>query len=168
MKIQNMFKAMWRGPFFLGQLDGPVTLGVALLKLFDVIWKALIALVLASVAFSVCLSIYLLYESYRENSLISNIKMKVKYDEVICSHEYPLLISLENQTGNTVVKVDFNIESRYQNRSTNLTPFAPMVWDNIVKNSEIGTSCWKVPDEVSSYPKDLSYSAVPKMVNLEN
>lgn len=59
----RFMRAIWRGPFYVGPLAHPVSLGSAVLKVFEVLWRAIVLLASGTVLTLCVLAASYVYDS---------------------------------------------------------------------------------------------------------
>ncbi|GLT02200.1 hypothetical protein GCM10007897_36050 [Sphingobium jiangsuense] len=59
--MRGFIKYIWNGPFYIGQITRPVSIGDVLMKLLETAWRALI---IAAVAFSIIGTSLSLWDAY--------------------------------------------------------------------------------------------------------
>jgi hypothetical protein len=118
VSFKSVIISIWNGPFHIGELSRPVSVGEAILKIFESIWRLLVSLiVLISTAAA---SVALYYRFFQEKPIKTQIMGRVLYDIKACSKEYPLAAIFKNNSNHTVTKIHFKIEINAIGRSSNL------------------------------------------------
>ncbi len=152
-------RAVWSGPFAVGPLVQPISLGSALLRILEVIWKAVIALVIAA---GTTLMIGVVWESIDRAlnpSLESQLKAEAHFDPASCSKEYPIVVIIRNQSKRALTSARIDLVVRQPGRSTNLNREPSFDWDAIVQPGNVNALCYPLPSDISEAPNTLEYSA---------
>lgn len=165
-------RKIWNGPFYIGKVTRPASVGDVLMKLLETGWRFIILLlgVLAAGAASVATWAEVIEPRFFP-PLEKQIKISAHWDDgkasvatvgkkpFRCSPDYPVMVTLENRSQRTVGEVEFAIDAREVNRSTILTEsgFSRKA-DSIIKPGYVVRQCWSVPLEswVSLTPIDSS------------
>jgi hypothetical protein len=162
MKISGAFKAIWRGPFFVGPLARPISLGDALAKLFEVFWKGGVLLICGILAILAATIGWPEIDRYTHTDLTKKVEVAVSWDPKVCSQrDLPLKVVISNNSKLEIGRVGFHIAARKINRSTDLnTNFTDSYSDAIIAPGYWLIMCYSMPlisDDDAGQP--ISYSA---------
>jgi hypothetical protein len=135
-------RSTWSGPFDAGPLSHPVTVGDALLKLFQTIWRAGVVVVASIVVLAAAVGIYTLLQPA---PLRTRIVASARVDAKACGDEFPLLVSFKNNSSETVRSVYFNLEAYTAGRSRNLAKDGYRTSDMIIPPLAESRQCWRLP-----------------------
>lgn len=170
---KGLARAVWDGPFHIGPLSRPVSVGDVLLKALETLWRAIISIVLVLFVggFGIAAWVQILEPAFFP-PLKSQISATAKYDDgsaklppaigappFRCSSEYPIRVTFKNNSKATVGHLDFSIEGRLPNRSSNVVQGSE--WrraDAIIPAGYTWQSCWAVSVEQGMAPEILDYS----------
>lgn len=163
---------VWNGPFYVGPLSRPVSVGDVLLKSLETFWRALLIIVVAVVVGAGCIFVWVqVIEPTFFPPLKTEISAVALYDDgsaklppaiggepFRCSPDFPIKIVFKNNAREPVGHLDFSIEGRAANRSNNVIEGA--AWrqaDTIIPAGYTWQSCWAVSVEQGFDPKALDY-----------
>lgn len=181
-KKRRILKAIWNGPFYVGPLSSPASVGDVLLKVLETVWRALVAvvsLVLVSAAIVTCW--LLVIEPTLFPPLKSSIEASVRYDDgsgpppiriapagqirafddetFRCNRDFPLLVRFTNQSEDTIGKIRFEIEAYRKGYAEPISSYTPFFESSaIIDPGYWLESCWAsptVPDSLAAH--DLIY-----------
>lgn len=175
---KGFIHSIWNGPFFIGKLSPPVSVGDVLLKIMETVWRLLVAAIglVLLIALALVAWIYVL-----EPSLFPPLKDQIEVEAMFddgsgpppinispagaqveepfhCSPEFPLKIKFANRSSEPVGRVGFSIEGYEQGRSRNLVRNGG--WreaDAVIPSGYTWTSCWGVWLEKGVEPSQLTY-----------
>lgn len=145
---QAILKAIWKGPFYIGPLSQPVSIGDVLLKLLETIWRLVISMI--ALAIVAGLGIYAWVEIVEPAlfpPLKSQISVTAEYDdgtapeklppisqtpsnapaakieklvrEFRCTPDHPIKVTMRNNASKQVRSVSFSIEGYLEGYSEN-------------------------------------------------
>lgn len=172
----NLLKAIWRGPFYVGKLQRPVSVGDVLLKLLEVLWRALISviaiaiLILAlSVVWTALLSPILfppLKDSIAASASYDDGTLELPppiiaqgTDRFRCTPEHPVKIRFENLSNKIVAQTEFKVNGQLAGRSGEVVKYDRYrSFDTILKPGHYLQGCWSFPLQEGVRPQDVIYS----------
>ena len=174
-KKTGLLRAVWNGPFYIGPLSRPVSVGDVLLKTLETLWRAILSIVILLIVGGLGIAGWVqVIEPTFFPPLKTQISATVTYDDgsaklphslgekpFRCSPDYPIKVAFENNSKTTVGHIDFSIEGRAANRSNDLVEGA--AWreaDAVIPAGYISLSCWDVSVESGFDPKALDYKVV--------
>lgn len=160
----RILRAAWNGPFHAGPLTHPVTVGDALLKLFQTVWRGLFVLVLLAAAGALALWISTLMQP---TPLGEQIDATARVDLKQCGKEQPLFVTFHNRSTRTIEEISFDWIARQKQRSSNLvTGPKYLKSDVIIPPGRTAELCWSMPEleavepgAVISYAVDIHYAS---------
>jgi len=165
-KLGRATRAIWNGPFYIGKLAQPASLGDVLLKFLETIWRTIVALTLLV---GIGLAIGGLWAQLLAPLIFPPLKEQIvataAYDvegvtpppivatskgagkPFRCSVRYPLKVGFENQSSSTIGKISFAVEARIAGRSSNLADWSGSNYetDVIIKPGYRIDQCWVAP-----------------------
>lgn len=171
----RLIRAVWNGPFYIGPLSRPVSVGDVLLKTLEVLWRMVISTVVLILIIALGIAAWVqLIEPTFFPPLKAQISATAIYDDGTkewppslngkrfrCTPDYPIQVEFRNQSKTTIGHLDFAIEGRPANRSDNVVQQAAwMQSDEIIPPGYSWQGCWAVtvPEGVS--PRSLDYKVV--------
>lgn len=138
----RLVRKTWAGPFAAGQLVHPVTVGDALLKLFQLLWR----IALIGFALGIALIVAILASAQMQPPpLADSITARVRMDADTCGTEMPLLVTFHNSAPVTVQDIAFDFTAREVGRSTNLVQSQYLHSDVIIPPNNTARLCWVLP-----------------------
>jgi len=168
----GLIRTVWNGPFHVGPLSRPVSVGDVLLKLLETLWRTVLLVLAVVVAGAIGI---LAWAQFIEPAffppLKSQISAVVSYDDgsaklppadgekpFRCTPDYPIKIAFHNNSNKSVGHIDFAIEGRSANRSSNVVEGG--AWrqaDPVTPAGYTWQSCWAVSVQQGYDPKALDY-----------
>jgi len=164
--LRNTFWKIWHGPFHLGPLQRPVSVGDALLKLFEVVWKGFVAVIIAVIGAVLSIAVYLNF--LQPKPLDKQIQTLARVDRKLCSDpKFPLLVRFTNNSTKTIGLIDFQVEARRWGTTTDLNnDYVGLKSDTIIPAHEQLAWCYALPENLTGYnPRDLGFTAKINYVN---
>ena len=169
-------RAVWNGPFYVGPLERPVSVGDVLLKTLETLWR--IFLVMVGTLITVGLAIYLWVEAIGPAlfpPLQTMIRATAYFDDGTepappalgtvkeepfrCTPDFPVKIAFANNSKKEVGHLSFSIEGRPVGRSSNVVENGG--WreaDTVIPPGYTWRSCWSVSTRDGFSPRDLDYA----------
>jgi hypothetical protein len=167
---REFIRAVWNGPFYVGPLSRPVSVGDVILIALETLWRGILLIVGVVVASLGCI---LAWTEVLEPNLFPPLKTQisaaVSYDDgstnlpaigkpFRCSAEFPLKIALSNKSQRTVGSINFSIEGRAAGRSSNVVRSAALLEsDKVIAPGYTWQSCWPVSVQEGYDPAGLNY-----------
>lgn len=186
----SILQSVWNGPFYVGKLTQPVSVGDVLLKILEVLWRGTIAIVviIACVAGGIAA-----YVSYIGPALFppprDSIRAKAFYaadmqtpppmvktvtgatslypsmDELEaepCPKDFPVRISLFNEGNTPLTNLRFDLEGFLPGFSGNrvATEWGGISDELILSPNRGVSTCYKVDTRYATPPKDLTYKVI--------
>lgn len=171
---------VWGGPFKTPPLQHPITVGWVLLKLFETMWRLFLMLV----AIAAAVGAWAWYE--QAYPLKDEVKITVLQKSPDCKDpEYPVRVTLENESNKTLGEIDFAFRLYEQGESENIIEGG---WDyieshSILEPNYVLTSCYRMPKPrgnekgpfyiaadvtyAAEVSKDVPVAAPPPMVQVD-
>lgn len=165
-RVKRVLRAVWDGPFSLGSLSRPASLGDVLAKIIEIVWKSVISVfgvLVVSVLAVVGYSLYL--DATRPSA--EDIVLTIRLNDVGCSSEFPVGIIAKNNSSHTVKSMNYSIYANEIGRSTNLVEYGYLSSDFIVGPGEVVAWCIAEPILKYSSRDSVIWSAVPSYVSFE-
>ena len=137
-------RAVWNGPFYIGKLTRPVSLGEVAMKLLETTWRG--ALILAF-GVSFLLAAGIAWDARPPPpSLEDQIAGVATLDGASCDASSPLRVALTNHSKEKVGLVRFKVSAYEQGRSTDLANGAYRYnSDAIIPPRETVAMCFEAP-----------------------
>jgi hypothetical protein len=157
-KFVRVLNAIWSGPFSIGPLVQPVSVGSAILKIIEVLWKVSIVGLLFLLAAFVFFRTLEYFEEAANPSLGSQIVASAKYDPLACGKENPIAVKLENNSQSKLNSANVDIIITLTGRSTNLNKNPSVDWDLILDPGKSDILCYAIPQSVTENPIELEFS----------
>lgn len=169
---KGLVRAVWNGPFYIGPLSRPVSVGDVLLKTLETLWRAILSIVILLVVGGLGIAAWVQFiEPVFFPPLKTQINATATYDDgsaklppaigekpFRCSPDYPIRVAFKNNSKTTIGHLDFSIEGRPANRSDNVVEGAS--WrqaDTIIPAGYTWQSCWAVSVGQGLSPETLDY-----------
>lgn len=182
----SILKSIWNGPFYIGKLAQPVSVGDVLLKIMEVLWRGIITIVglLLGVAAAIAGYIYVITpvffppakESLEASAaytagnvqpppLVSTvidgaptIPSKQEFEQAPCDPKYPVRVTIYNNGDKPVSKMRFYLEGYQPNLSTNFVDqIISYTSDSIIRPGHGWSNCYSVNTRDQVDPKKLSF-----------
>jgi hypothetical protein len=179
----SILQSIWNGPFFVGKLTQPVSVGDVLLKILEVLWRAIISMI--GLGVSVAGYFYYVYpvlyppikDSITGSAIYAadlppvvktvslNGKLlapsKDEIEKTPCSSEFPLRISLFNEGSKTISRINFDVEGYAPGFSTNYVDgIGYAASERIIRPGQGWSSCYKVSTKNGGNARQLQYKLV--------
>ena len=177
-RSKRIIRLIWNGPFHIGKLSPPVSVGDALLKVLETAWRLFLVAISLLIAIGLSLAAWIyVIEPIFFPPLKDQISVKVTFDDgsgpppIIarsvggeprkpfrCSADFPLKIEFTNESSETIGRIGFSIEGYAPARSRNLVQNGG--WreaDAVIPAGYKGQACWSVELEDGSEPNELTY-----------
>lgn len=170
-------RRVWNGPFYIGKLEQPATVGDVLLKVLETLWRAFLVLIALSLLFLfLTLAWYGVLSPTLFPPLSKSITISATYDAGIapivylgpkpskpfrCTKDYPIKIEFHNTSRTTVRSVAFDISANAQSHSTNLAQFPSYFTSDVVMAPGTGwIQCYNVLVQTGYDLASLEYQGV--------
>ena len=182
----SILQSIWNGPFFVGKLTQPVSVGDVLLKMLEVLWRGLVAIVglMLGTAVSIAAYVYVIGPSFfppAKDSLeaiaiytADNIQppplvrtvtggapampSRQEFEQAPCEKEYPIRVSLFNKGSDPITKMRFDLEGYRPGFSTNyVNPMGSFTSESIIPPGHGWSNCYAVRTKDQIDPKQLNY-----------
>lgn len=170
-KFVELALRIWNGPFHIGKLTQPTSVGDVMLKVLETLWRVIVVVVFAP---AVALCLMLVWVSWLGPELFPPLKDQIEiaaqYDDgaasIIstgsksfrCTKDYPLKVEFYNKSRKTVGDVSFSIEANAREHSTDLAlDTGYLHFDGIMKPGYGWTQCYKITVQTGYDPANLGY-----------
>lgn len=104
-----MWRAIWNGPFYIGPLERPVSVGDVMMKVLETLWRT--ALVVIGLATTVML-LFLGWSwktSEDQKRALAQMQISVRYAPDYCGAGKPLLITLTNDGRRKISSASYSV-----------------------------------------------------------
>lgn len=150
-------KTIWSGPFSVGSLTQPISLGAAILKILEVVWKGIVSLLLGIAAVSILVGAWQPINLALNPSFESQLVGEAHFDPELCAKDFPIVVIVRNDSKRSLASAQIDLVIRQPGRSTNLNRGPSGDWDAIVKPGKRNALCYSLPSDITDDPKTLDY-----------
>ena len=154
-------RAVWSGPFAVGPLTQPISLGAALLRILEVIWKFGIGVLFAGATALALAAVWELIDrtlNPTNPTLESQLAGEAHFDPEFCGKDFPIVVIVRNSSIRALASAQIDLVVRQPGRSTNLNRGPSLDWDAIVQPGESNALCYRIPSDITDASKTLEYS----------
>ena len=168
-RLKRIIRSIWNGPFHVGRLSSPVSVGDVLLKILETAWRAVISLITLALAFAaIAASWVLVIEPTFFPPLKSQIDVSVRYDDgsgpppiriapagdagafndrpIRCTPDYPFAVRFTNHSSATIGQISFEIRAYRRGYSEPISSYTPFLESStIIRPDYWVESCWSGP-----------------------
>lgn len=120
--MNDWLKAAWNGPFYIGRLQSPVSVGDVLMKVLETLWRGAILCVAAIALFVVGVLVVAEKDKRASARAVSNTPISISIDTDACPRAAPLLVSVENRSARRIESVAYRVDMIDRATGDNLTP----------------------------------------------
>lgn len=181
-QVRAILRAIWNGPFYIGKLTRPVSVGEVLLKILETVWRSIAVAVSVSALLTAGIMLWSYFlEPWLFPPLQSYLRASVVYDDgtdpkapplvfpdgkaakqpkemLRCESEHPIRVVIQNQWRRPIKSLVLSLEAFEPNRSTNLAENASWIdADFRVGPGHYVAACHSIAIANSSDPKLLIY-----------
>lgn len=118
----SVWLAIWNGPFHIGKLSRPVSVGDVMMKVLETVWRAaVIAVGLASTGIAL-LALHLWRTEQRNEAAERALVIDAQANFTECSSDAPILVSIRNGGSGTVGYVSYGVEIIDPSSGANVAP----------------------------------------------
>lgn len=107
--MEALLRAVWRGPFYIGELTQPVSVGDVLMKVLETIWRGVVVLAAAAVA----VVIWLVYQDRKTKSEQATLRDQVAISAIMdvktCGSARPVSVLIHNGSDERIALVSYRI-----------------------------------------------------------
>lgn len=182
----SILQAIWNGPFFVGKLAQPVSVGDVLLKILEVLWRGLIAIVglMLGTAAAIAGYVYVLTPMFfppakdsletTANYTADNLQppplvktvtggapagpTREQFEQEPCQSEYPIRVAIFNKGNKPITKIRFYLEGYRPGFSANsLEQTWSFTTDVIIQPGQGWSNCYGARTKDQADPKKLNY-----------
>jgi hypothetical protein len=179
-------RSIWDGPFFIGKLTQPVSIGDVLLKTLEVLWRVAITLIGLAIVTGTALMAYAyiigpVFFPPIEDSIVANAFYAADLQEPPpmvptiplggkpslptmdelkkepCTEEFPVRVSLFNNGSSTISSVSLRLEGYTPGFSTNYVENWNFTDEHILRPGEGWSGCYGVRTKDNVQPSKLKY-----------
>lgn len=164
---------VWNGPFHVGSLTRPVSVGDAILKVLETLWRVLVLVIVVPVF---VLLIVAIWQYIIDPTLFPPLKNKVqataRWDDGAapivttvgapkpfrCTKDYPIKVEFYNRSRRTIRDTSFSIEANIPGRSSNVVDhYFSAHLDAIMQPQNGWTQCFSVELQPGLDPSSVEY-----------
>lgn len=182
--MRAVLRVIWNGPFYIGQLSRPVSVGEVLLKCLETIWRIII---LAAVIVSIVAASLAFWATVLEPRLFPRaekfVRIAAAFDDGAapeppamifqdgerahepkqafrCDKERPIRVFINNKNDRSIEKETLSISANYPGRSNNLASNGNYIEaDFVVGPNKYLAACYALDIEEGADPRKLVYKA---------
>lgn len=175
----SIMKSIWNGPFYVGKLTQPVSVGDVLLKILEVLWRAIISIVVLGL--SVAGYIYYVHpvlyppikDSISAKALYtanlpepppvvrtgSSLPSRDEIERQPCAKDFPVRIMVFNNGSRPVTDIRFELEGYAEGYSKNYVEYdmGGLESDRILAPNTGFSGCYRVRTKDGIRPETLTY-----------
>lgn len=162
----------WNGPFHVGPLTRPVSVGDAILKLLETLWRTLVLVIVVPV---IVLLVVAIWQYVIDPTFFPPLKNKVeataRWDDGVapivtvgrqkpfrCTKDYPVMVEFHNRSRRTIRDTTFSIEANVPGRSTNVVDHYLLAHLDAIMQPQNGwTQCYAVQLQPGVDPSAVEY-----------
>jgi hypothetical protein len=173
---RRLARSVWNGPFYIGPLARPVSVGEVLLKLLETLWRAALSIIVLVVIVVAGVLVWVQFlQPALFPALASQIIATASFDDGTapappsigegearpfrCSPDYPVKILFQNTSDRTVRHLSFSIRATESGQTGNLVTDGE--WreaNSAIPAGYTWSSCWSVSVLQGLSSKDLIYA----------
>jgi len=183
-KLKSIIFAFWDGPFHVGVLSSPVSIGDVLLKVLETIWRAAALLFLLGLALAVFVLGAIVWDEHLESVFSPPLESKVSAEvhhyegpmpdgwpllenadgsagfSVPCMSTYPLSVTFSNESDRPIGRTVFSIVGTYPGRTSNQLDYASnLESDAVILPGYKWQTCYSARHPADVDLSSLNYSA---------
>jgi hypothetical protein len=117
-----MWRAIWNGPFFIGPLTRPVSVGDVMMKVLETAWRAAVLIVGAVGAFVAWSSIQSSLNERARNAAKLKTDVIANYDREACPASAPIRVLIGNRSNRTLSWVSYEVQVLDRPGGRNVAP----------------------------------------------
>lgn len=181
----KLITAIWNGPFYIGKLSQPVTVGDVLLKLLETLWRAVVSVIAILLALGASLAAWIyVIEPVIFPPAKGKVEISADYDDgtgvVItnipppgggsyakqppkpfrCSKDYPIKVTIMNKSRDEITDVTFSLEAFMPNSSRNVIKTSGSYRNDVVLKPKSGwITCYSAEIEQGFDANSLVFKA---------
>lgn len=108
--MERLLLAIWNGPFYVGPLTRPISLGDAIMKVLETAWRAVVILVCALALLLGFLFIMDKRDAQRRADRLRDVSVVVSYAADQCGESFPVRAVVTNRSSETMGTISYGIE----------------------------------------------------------
>ncbi|WP_300538109.1 hypothetical protein [Sphingosinicella sp.] len=176
-RLKSLSQAIWNGPFHIGRIERPVSVGDAIMKLMETTWRFGVILVIAGVAiwlFGVGINMYRTLASHPDAEkwqdaayqplLPKDIEASAVISPSRCPSGTPVVVTFKNNGRMSLGTLYFSFIARQKGRSKNLAAGKWYQSDAIIDPNQSWSGCWPIPE----LPNDLDLDNIEIKVSVQS
>lgn len=175
----SLLQSIWNGPFFVGKLTQPVSVGDVLLKILEVLWRAIISII----ALGLSIAGYAYYfhpvlyppveDSISANALYAanlpepppvvrsaaSLPSRDEIESKPCAKDFPIRVLIFNNGSKPVTSISFQLEGYAEGYSKNYVEYdmGTQTSDRILAPNAGFSGCYRVRTKDGIQPETLTY-----------
>ena len=110
--MRDVWRKIWNGPFYVGELEQPISMGAAFLKVFEVAWRIFIIAVIGAILLVGVITLLIVREDHK-NEERRRLEAKVTLSGVLASTACPIpgsfLLFIKNGSDRPITSVSFSV-----------------------------------------------------------
>ena len=135
-----------------------IVLIIILIVLFFIFPKQMLYIGLGVVGLIIALwLVYIEAPERQKDALNKRVDVSVMHSLYSCNHDFPLLVTIINNSSKTITKVEWNISIYIPGHSTDISGFDHSYFssDKILKPGVVLKSCYRLPPKMKGNNQDL-------------
>lgn len=104
-----MWRAIWNGPFYIGPLERPVSVGDVLMKVLETLWRTGLVIIGLAATALVLLLAWTWKTSEEQKRALEQMQISVRYDPDICGADRPLVVTFTNDGRRKITSVSYSV-----------------------------------------------------------
>lgn len=120
--MNRILRAVWNGPFHIGKLERPVSMGDAVMKVLETAWRAVVLAVAAYAAFIAAIFFMAWREEQRRESRIASIAIDARADFANCPTSNPIRVTIRNRGKVKLARVYYQVNITDPARELGIAP----------------------------------------------
>jgi hypothetical protein len=144
--IRSATKALWNGPFYVGKLERPISVGEALLKLFETAWRAGVLFIIFWIVVIAAIAMGVGIEALRQPNA-KDMTASVRLFDPGCGVEFPITTRVQNRSWFADAKViHLSVAASRKGSSENLISAPAVDHTALTRPSRSTDLCWQFSD----------------------
>jgi hypothetical protein len=160
-----MWRSIWNGPFYIGPLERPISVGDVLMKVLETLWRTGLVIVGLATTLLVLVLGWTWKTSEDQKRALQQIQISVRYAPDICGEDRPLLVTLTNDGRQKVSSLSYSVSiSDASGRDVAPAHFLYISFSEEVPGRSFKTDCltpWQ-----NAYGSDAYFAGYPQPATL--
>lgn len=149
--IKQIGHAMWNGPFYIGKISQPASVGDVLLKVLETLWRAIISIALVALGGLFAALVWMLWGDRLFPPLKDQIVATAEFawnegQESDCTSEQPVKVTFENTSDKSIEYMQFYVEVFLEGHSTPSGDLGLLSTDIIIPPNHKAQNCFAFPE----------------------